>query len=66
MTTSDNEWQRVVQQVTTSGATSDNEWQRVVVSDSSNDSKNKWLFLSVTFTAKPELAFILTFENAFS
>ena len=27
-TTSDNEWQRVVQRVTTSGETNDNEWQR--------------------------------------
>ena len=26
MTTSDNEWKRVVQRVTTSGTTSDNEW----------------------------------------
>ena len=30
------------------------------------DSKNKWLLLSVTFTAKLELVFVLTFENAFS
>ena len=30
------------------------------------DSKNEWLLLSVTFTAKPELVFVLTFENAFS
>ena len=29
-------------------------------------SKNKWLLLSVTFTAKLELLFVLTFENAFS
>ena len=28
-------------------------------------SKNEWLLLSVTFTAKLELAFVLTFENAF-
>ena len=33
--------------------------------DSSN-SKNEWLLLSVTFTAKLELDFVLTFENAFS
>ena len=33
--------------------------------DSSN-SKNEWLLLSATFTAKPELVFDLTFENAFS
>ena len=33
---------------------------------SSNNSKNKWLLLSVTFTAKFELAFVLTFKNAFS
>ena len=32
MATSDNEWQQVVQRVTTSG-TSDNEWQRVTTSD---------------------------------
>ena len=30
------------------------------------DSKNEWLVLSVTFTAKLELDFALTFENAFS
>ena len=30
------------------------------------DSKNESLLLSVTFTAKLELVFILTFENAFS
>ena len=30
------------------------------------DSKNNWLFLLVTFTAKPELVFVLTFENVFS
>ena len=30
------------------------------------DSKNKWLFLSVTFTAKLEMDFVLTFKNAFS
>ena len=36
--------------------------------DSSNtvDSKNEWLLLSVTFTAKLELVFVLTFENTFS
>ena len=30
------------------------------------DSKNEWLLLSETFTAKFELVFVLTFENAFS
>ena len=30
------------------------------------DSKNEWLFLSVTFTAKLELVFVLIFKNAFS
>ena len=30
------------------------------------DSKNEWLLLSVTFTAKFELVFVLTLENAFS
>ena len=30
------------------------------------DSKNEWLLLSVTFTAKLELIFVLTFENTFS
>ena len=30
------------------------------------DSKNEWLLLSVTFTAKLELVFVLTLENAFS
>ena len=29
-------------------------------------SKNEWLLLSVTFTSKLELVFVLTFENAFS
>ena len=33
--------------------------------DSSN-SKNEWLLISVTFTAKFEWVFVLTFENAFS
>ena len=33
--------------------------------DSSN-SKNEWLLLSVTFTAKLELDFALTFKNTFS
>ena len=33
--------------------------------DSSN-SKNEWLLFSVTFTAKFELVFVLTFENNFS
>ena len=33
MTTSDNEWQRWVQRVTTSGTTSDKEWQRMTMSD---------------------------------
>ena len=35
-TSSDNEWQRVVQRVTTSGKTSYNEWQRVTTS------QNEW------------------------
>ena len=30
------------------------------------DSKNEWLLLSVTFTAKLGLVFVLTFENFFS
>ena len=30
------------------------------------ESKNEWLLLSVTFTAKLELVFVLTFESAFS
>ena len=36
MTTNDNEWQWVVQGITTSdksGTTNDNEWQRVITSD---------------------------------
>ena len=32
--------------------------------DSSN-SKNEWLLLSTSFTAKFELVFVLTLENAF-
>ena len=34
--------------------------------DSSKDGKNEWLLLSVSFTVKLELVFVLTFENAFS
>ena len=35
--------------------------------DSSNrDSKNEWLLLSVTVTAKFGLVFVSAFENAFS
>ena len=30
------------------------------------DSQNEWLLLSVTFTAKLDLVFVLTVENAFS
>ena len=30
------------------------------------DSKNEWLLLSASFTAKFELVFVLTLENAFS
>ena len=37
MTASDNEWQRVVQQVTTSGTTNDNKWQRVVQQVTASD-----------------------------
>ena len=40
VTTNDNEWQRVVKRMTTSGTTSDNEWQRVTTSD--NKWYNKW------------------------
>ena len=50
MTTSDNEWQRVVlrvttndkdwQQMTTSGTTSDNKWQRVTTNGTT--SNNEW------------------------
>ena len=36
VTTNDNEWQGVVQRVTTIGITSDNEWQRVAMND------NEW------------------------
>ena len=35
-----NEWQRVVQRVTTSGTTSDNEWQLVTTND--NEWYNEW------------------------
>ena len=34
--------------------------------DSQTDSQNEWLLLSVPFTAKLELLFVLTFENLFS
>ena len=39
-TSSDNEWQRVVQWVTTSGTVSDNEWKRVTTSGTTRD--NEW------------------------
>ena len=38
----------------------------VQMSEKQAGSKNGWLLLSVTFTAKLELVFVLTFENAFS
>ena len=31
-----------------------------------SDSKNEWLLYSASFTAKFELVFVLTMENAFS
>ena len=34
--------------------------------DSSNRSKSEWLLLSTSFTAKFELVFVLTLENACS
>ena len=37
-----------------------------VKGDSQMDSKNEWLLLSASFTAKFELVFVLTLENAFS
>ena len=56
MTTSDNEWQRVVQQMTTCGTTSDNEWKRITTSDKSSDNEcqqktiidndNKWQWVT--------------------
>ena len=36
------------------------------MSEKQAGSKNGWLLLSVTFTARLELDFVLTFENAFS
>ena len=53
MTMSDNEWQRVEQQMTTSGTTSYNKWQRVTTNEyewqqwqwvTANDSEwyNEW------------------------
>ena len=49
-TTNDNDWQRAVQRVTTSGAMSDNEWQRMKKIDSEwqrvikndNEWHNEW------------------------
>ena len=38
----------------------------VQMSEKQAGSKNGWLLLSVTFTAKLELDFVLTFENTFS
>ena len=35
-----NEWQRVVQRMTTSGTTSNNEWQRITTSD------NEWQWVT--------------------
>ena len=48
-----------------------NSFNSIIVQMSENGihqigSKNEWLLLSVTFTAKLELVFVLTFENAFS
>ena len=44
ITTSDNEWQQVIQRMTTSsttsGTTSDNEWQRMTMSGKTNG--NEW------------------------
>ena len=37
-----------------------------VKGDSQMESKNEWLLLSASFTAKFELVFVLTLENAFS
>ena len=34
--------------------------------DSSNRQKNEWLLLSVSFTTKFELVFVLKLENAFA
>ena len=45
--TSDNEWQRVVQGMTTSGPTSDNEWW-VTTSDTTSD--NKWQQITTSGT----------------
>ena len=50
ITTSDNEWQQVIQRMTTSsttsGTTSDNEWQwvvkRMVTSGTTNESEWEW------------------------
>ena len=39
-TTSDNEWQRVIQRMKTSDTMSDNEWQRIKISGTTN--KNEW------------------------
>ena len=36
----------------------------VQMSEKRNSSNRKWLLLSVTFTAKLELVFVLTFKNA--
>ena len=51
-TTSDKEWQRVVQWLTTSDSewqrvtTGDNEWQKVTTSDTKSDSKWQWVTVS--------------------
>ena len=69
MTTSDKEYQRVVQQVTTGGTTSDKEWQQMTRSD------NKWPFRVIflfffwirgVHNTKPPGESSLNFKGAFS
>ena len=59
ITTIDNEWQRMVQRMTTSGTTSGNKWQQMIMSDSEwqkNENGTlhikEWMFaiLSITKT----------------
>ena len=49
MKTIDNEWQRVVQRVTTSGTMSDSEWQLVTTSGTTID--KKWQRMAMRATA---------------
>ena len=49
-TTSDKEWQRVVQQVITSGITNDSEWQQLITSGTASDNEWQQVTISANFS----------------